>query len=204
MLNILDWFRGRSTDGRTAAELYGSIVSQARQPAFYNNFGVADVAEKRYEMIVLHTVLTLERLRACGPYGMTIAQGIVEAFVRDLDGSMRELAVGDTKVPAKVKKAAGGLFDRDMLYRDAIETSRTSDADTAMPSGADRDDMTPQALLDELIFDGRGPDRADALWQYVEQARAELSVWRIDAGQAVTTPPFPRPEANHLANKATA
>ena len=47
MLNIFDWLRGRSGEGRMATELYGSIVAQARNPLFYGSFGVADVAEKR-------------------------------------------------------------------------------------------------------------------------------------------------------------
>ncbi|MBU2534006.1 MAG: hypothetical protein KKB37_14790, partial [Alphaproteobacteria bacterium] len=121
MLNVFDWFRARSEDGRRATELYGSIVTQARQPVFYTEFDVPDVAEKRYEMIVLHMALVLERLRAFGDDAIATRQALIEAFVRDLDGSIREMAVSDTKVPAKVKKAAGGLWDRDQLYRQAFE-----------------------------------------------------------------------------------
>jgi cytochrome b pre-mRNA-processing protein 3 len=184
MLNILDWLRGRSGEGRTATELYGSIVTQARNPVFYGSFGVADVAEKRYEMIVLHIVLVLERLRGLGAQGEAISQGLVEAFVRDLDGSMREMAVSDTKVPSKVKKAAGGLLDRDVLYRSAFDGE-------VLPVKGDetRDTMTPRALISELIFDGATSPGADGVWRYTMASRQALQGWKIETSANVL--PFP-------------
>jgi cytochrome b pre-mRNA-processing protein 3 len=175
MLNFLDWFRSRSADGRTAAEIYGSIVAQARHPAFYADLGVADVAEKRYELLVLHLSLVLERLRGRGEREKAVAQGLVEEFVRDIDGSMREMAVGDTSVPRKVRKAAGGFYDRDALYRQAFD-------------GAE--DMTPTALIDELIFDGHGGLRAEQVTRYVAVARQGLADWSAGAGET-GLPPFP-------------
>lgn len=206
MLNFLDWLRGRSTDGKTAAELYGSIVTQARLPVFYTRYGIQDVAEKRYEMIVLHIVLVLERLRASGEDGGVIGQALTETFVRDLDGSMREMAVGDTKVPAKVKKAAGGLLDRDILYRQAFDGMFDSTVDsigglsaseapigTTVAEGLiDDDAMTVDNLVDELMFDGEGNARAKALAKYVVSTRALLKGWTLcDHVEAVA---FPDPE----------
>ena len=182
MLNIFDWIRGHSADGRTATELYGSIVTQARQAVFFTHFGVADVAEKRYELIVLHIVLVLERLRASGDRGMAIAQALIETFVRDLDGSIREMAVGDTKVPAKVKKAAGGLLDRDVLYRQAFEESGRDSADG----------MTTAALLNELIFDGTECRGSAATLRYALAARAQLESWTLADG--VEKLAFPKPD----------
>jgi len=184
MLNIFDWLRGHSGEAKTATELYGSIVAQARNPEFYHSFGVADVAEKRYEMIVLHIVLVLERLRGLGEHGKAISQALVEAFVRDLDGSMREMAVSDTRVPSKVKKAAGGLHDRDALYRTAFDgeaLSKTEDGD--------RDAMTPRALISELIFDGAASPEVDGMWRYAVASRQALQGWNIEAG--VNALPFP-------------
>lgn len=186
MLNFFDWLRGFSTDGRTAADLYGSIVTQGRDKAFYTTYGVPDVAEKRYEMIVLHLVLVLERLRASGARGKTIAQALTETFVRDLDGSIREMAVGDTKVPAKVRKAAGGLWDRDTLYRQVFSGE-----------SAPADGMTLHALLDELLFEGRSggssQDHAALMVNYVEASRQQLLHWRLDDGADALR--FPQPLA---------
>lgn len=64
---MLNWLRTRALDRRKAEELYGAVVAQARDPAFYRALGVADSPEGRYEMIVLHLFLLLERLRADAP-----------------------------------------------------------------------------------------------------------------------------------------
>ena len=177
MLKIFGWFRVRSKAARTATELYGSIVAQARQPTFYRDYGVLDVAEKRYEMIVLHIALVLERLRALDGAGAEIAQQLVEAFVSDLDGSIRELAVGDPKVPAHVKKAAAGLYDRDLLYRDAFDSDPQ---DHIQDHGGD---LALPDLLNELVFGGNDAPGAAALCRYTRASRLALAGWRgVDDG----------------------
>src|ERR1700746_2318369 len=52
----------RRTPRDTIACLYGTIVAQARLPAFYQIYGVPDTVNGRLEMIMLHTVLFLRRL----------------------------------------------------------------------------------------------------------------------------------------------
>ena len=40
------------------------IVAQARSPSFYRDYGVPDTVSGRFDMIVLHLVLVLRRLRS--------------------------------------------------------------------------------------------------------------------------------------------
>lgn len=188
MLNISGWFRGRSKVTEMATKLYGSIVTQARQPMFYTAYRVPDVAEKRYEMIVLHIVLVLERLRASGDEGGQVGQEVVETFVGDLDGSIREMAISDPKVPTHVKKAAAGLLDRDHLYRQAFD----ADEDGSPDHGTTRDDMTLLALLGELVFDDGNAVGAQAMTRYIRASRSALGNWTLDDG--VEKLAFARPE----------
>ena len=58
---ILKLFR-RTLRDDTIARLYGTIVAQARAPAFYQLYGVPDTVNGRLEMVMLHTVLFLRRL----------------------------------------------------------------------------------------------------------------------------------------------
>lgn len=57
------WLKERKTRHGQADKLYGSIVAQARQPAFYSHLGVPDSLEGRYEMIVLHLFLAMDACR---------------------------------------------------------------------------------------------------------------------------------------------
>ncbi len=58
---ILRLFR-RTPRVDSIACLYGTIVAQARTPAFYQVYGVPDTVNGRLEMIMLHAVLILQRL----------------------------------------------------------------------------------------------------------------------------------------------
>lgn len=112
---------GRKAQSRSQAkELYGAVVTAAREPALYARFGVPDTPEGRYGMVVLHLALLLERLRGEGPRLEELARLVAEAFVTDMDDCLRELGVGDLSVPKKVKRLAAGLYERSAAYRAAL------------------------------------------------------------------------------------
>ena len=96
-------------------------MTQARQPALFAGTGVEDTPEGRSEMIILHLFLVLERLGGEGPPGTRLGRLTAEAFVTDVDDSLREMGVGDLAVPRKVKRAAAGLYQRCHGYRLALE-----------------------------------------------------------------------------------
>jgi cytochrome b pre-mRNA-processing protein 3 len=105
---------------KKARFLYGSIVTQARSRGFYAHWGVPDTAEGRFEMIVLHLVMVLHRLRQEGAVGHRLARALTEAFAVDLDDNLREMTVGDLAVPRHVKRAVGALHERHVSYGAAL------------------------------------------------------------------------------------
>lgn len=117
---MLTWLFKRADSQRKSAELYGAVVTLARRPALYETIGIADTPEGRYEALVLHLFLVLERMKAEGHAATSHAQALLEAFVTDMDDNMREMGVGDLTVPKKVKKAAAAFYDRAEVYRAAI------------------------------------------------------------------------------------
>ncbi len=121
MLNLANWIRSRSPVGRKAAKLYGSIVTQSRKPTFYRDLGIPDTPSGRYEVLVLHMAIVLHRLKAVEKPDGPLSRALTEAFVADIDDSLREMAFGDMSVPRRVKKAAAGLMERCLAYRGAFE-----------------------------------------------------------------------------------
>ncbi len=118
---MLSWFRGRSDRQRQAKLLYGAVVAQAREPAFYRDYGVPDTLEGRYEMIVLVLFQLLERLREAGSEHEELSRVVLESLFTDVDDNMREIGIGDLSVPKKVKRAAAGFYERAVAYRAALE-----------------------------------------------------------------------------------
>jgi len=62
---MLRWLTSPNVKQATALQLYGSSVAQARQPAFYRAFGVADSIDGRFELVMLHVGLVLAGTAGC-------------------------------------------------------------------------------------------------------------------------------------------
>ena len=113
---MLGWLRQRSLTSGIGRKLYDSIVARARAEPFYRDLLVPDTPEGRLELIVLHVYLVLERLRSEGAAGNRLSRAVIEAFVTDMDDSMREFGIGDMGVPRRVKRAAAAVFERSAVY----------------------------------------------------------------------------------------
>jgi cytochrome b pre-mRNA-processing protein 3 len=89
-----------------AQELYRLLVAQARQPTFYTDCGVPDSRDGRLEMVSLHAILLMRRLRDEGRAGQELAQRLFDVMFVDIDRHVREWGVGDLSVGKHVKKLA--------------------------------------------------------------------------------------------------
>ena len=106
--------RWRSQSSRRDAvhRLYASVVEQSRHPTFYAAWGVPDSREGRLEMLNLHAMLAMRRLRGEGQEGRAVAQDLFDLMFLDLDRHLREWGVGDLSVGKKVKVLAQSFFGR--------------------------------------------------------------------------------------------
>src|SRR3989442_12960591 len=111
----------RRTPRDPIACLYGTIVAQARLPAFYQIYGVPDTVNGRLEMIMLHTVLFLRRLESEAVPIRALRQGLFDHFCRDMDDSMREMGVGDLAGPRNMRRIGGAFYGRQAAYRGRLE-----------------------------------------------------------------------------------
>jgi cytochrome b pre-mRNA-processing protein 3 len=116
---ILQLFRRTPSDD-TIARLYGAIVAQARSAAFYQLYRVPDTVNGRFEMVVLHAVLLIGRLEAEGANGRKLGQAVFDRFCSDMDGSLREMGVGDIAVPRKMKSIGEAFYGRKRAYAAAL------------------------------------------------------------------------------------
>ncbi|MBC7832547.1 MAG: ubiquinol-cytochrome C chaperone [Hyphomicrobium sp.] len=176
---MLDFLNARTDMRRKAGKIYGVIVTQARRPSFYADLGVPDTPSGRYEMVVVHLVLVLERLRSAPVAGAELPRLLVEAFIADMDDSLREMGTGDLTVPKKVRRAATGLYERSVAYQEALAT---------------RDGEALAALLREHTYAEADAQFAPRLAGYVQAAAAALAATdahHIEAGS------FEFPEVPH-------
>ena len=104
----------------TIKALYGAIVAQARMPVFYRDYGVPDTVNGRFDMIVLHLALFLDRVEVESAATRTQGQAVFDLFCREMDGHLREAGISDLKVPKEMQQMGQAFYGRQGVYREAL------------------------------------------------------------------------------------
>jgi len=119
---IFSLFR-RKSQRDTISALYGMIVAQARLPVFYREYAVADTVNGRFDLIVLHLVLVLDRLTVDGELD-PVGQAVFDRFCQDMDDNLREMGISDLKVPKEMKRMGQAFYGRSKAYIEALGDRR--------------------------------------------------------------------------------
>lgn len=105
---------------RVAREILASVSGQARMPVFYGPNRIADTVEGRTEMILLHAILVLRRLRALNEEGRRQAQVFHNVLFDHLEYGLREAGAGDFTIGRKMRTLGEGYLGRARAYDVAI------------------------------------------------------------------------------------
>lgn len=100
------------------AALWEWTTSTAREPRWYLDHDVADTIDGRFDMVALITSLLLIRMDETGLRKESAL--LTERFVDDMDGSLRDIGIGDMVVGKHVGRMVGALGGRLGAYRDAL------------------------------------------------------------------------------------
>jgi cytochrome b pre-mRNA-processing protein 3 len=109
----------RSARPDTISALYGMIVAQARLPCFYRDYAVADTVNGRFDLIILHLALVLDRLAQDAKL-RPLGQGVFDRFCQDMDHNLREMGIGDLKVPKEMQRVGEAFYGRSHAYQLAL------------------------------------------------------------------------------------
>lgn len=147
---IFEKFLGTSPQQKAIARLYEAIVRQARDPAFYLHCGVADSPEGRFDMITLHAVLVMRRLKQGDDEAHQHSQDLFDHMFADVDMNLREMGVGDMGISRRIKKMAAGFFGRLEAYDEALATDDNQMLIAALKRNLDKGGSIPEDKLVRL------------------------------------------------------
>ena len=120
-------FLARIFGGRHEREayrpLYDAVVNAGRDPAWYVAGQVPDTIDGRFDMIAALMALTLLRLEKDEERTRRPSVLLTELFIEDMDGSIRQIGIGDLMVGKHIGKMMGALGGRLTAFRGEIESS---------------------------------------------------------------------------------
>ena len=129
LLRALRRFLDLDSHDSRAVALYAAVVEQARKPVFYTAMKVPDTVDGRFDMIVLHLFLILNRFPREDRQD-PVLRAMLEEHFADMDNSLREIGVGDLSVPKKIHRMIDALYGRFETYEKAL-TGPTPEAEMA-------------------------------------------------------------------------
>lgn len=140
--------------------LYRAAAEQARQPGFYRTGGVPDSLDGRFDLLSLHLILLMRRLRTEGNAGRAMQQALFDLLAADMDRNLREMGVGDTGISRRVKAMGEAFYGRYQAY----------DAALSLPVDARQDAL--MTALDKNLYGTvpTQPEQLQRLARYVSAA----------------------------------
>lgn len=169
----------RRGDRDVAQQIYGAVVAQSRQPAFYLRYGIEDTVTGRFDILCLHVFLLSNRLAGEGdPAARALGQEVFDRFTDDVDRALREIGIGDVSVPKRKKRLIRGFY------------GQVDDFAAPLDAG---DATGLAAKADARFFGSAGDARADLLAHYMLKARDRLKAMPL-AEIAAARIEWPDPE----------
>jgi cytochrome b pre-mRNA-processing protein 3 len=168
----------KSPSKKAGERLHAAAVRQARAPDLYARMGAPDTTPGRFELLTLHVVLLLDRLKDGPADVQEVRQNLFDAYVSNLDGAIREMGVADLSVGKHMRRLGQAFYGRAQAYDTAFE---------ALP------DEAPLAeVVARVLFPAEPRPSCAALAAYVARVRAALA--RQDAvALAAGEPLWPAP-----------
>ncbi len=113
-------FRRKNPYEQAARRLYADAFMHARNPAFYSEYGVPDTIDGRFDLLLVHLFLIIERMQGEGRGGALLSQALFDVTFADMDQSLRENGIGDMGVPKHMRRMMKAFNGRMHRYRDAL------------------------------------------------------------------------------------
>src|ERR1700722_17991075 len=123
---MLNAMRQRAQTRQAAEALISALSTRARLPVFYRKFGVADTIDGRFDLLVLHAWLVLERLSQ--QKLDALAQALIDGLFIQFDEALREQGAGDMGMSRRMTKMAEAFYGRLKAYGEAADMEALADA----------------------------------------------------------------------------
>jgi len=156
---MFGWLKRENPHARAVARLYEHIVAQSRRPEFYRDLSVADSLDGRFDMLSLHVMLVMKRLKDESQDAGAFSQTLFDHMFADMDLSLREIGVSDLSVGKRVKQMGEAFLGRVAAY-DAALTGGEGALEEALVRNVYRDAAPAHEAVTRLADYVRATDEA--------------------------------------------
>ncbi|MGB4106202.1 MAG: ubiquinol-cytochrome C chaperone family protein [Alphaproteobacteria bacterium] len=117
MLNLL---RKKNPHSGPARRAYARLLECVRARVFYETYGVPDSFDGRFDLLVLHVFIVINRLAREGEQAQEFNQALFDVMFADMDQTLREMGIGDMGVPKHQRRMMKAFNGRMHAYDEAL------------------------------------------------------------------------------------
>ena len=126
---MLSMFKTKNPYAQAAHDVYAQCLSHARQPVFYQDLAVPDTFDGRFDLLLLHVYLILQRMLDENEIeAEAFNQALFDEIFKDMDQTLREMGIGDMGVPKHMRKMMKAFNGRMHAYAEAMEQGDLKEA----------------------------------------------------------------------------
>jgi cytochrome b pre-mRNA-processing protein 3 len=104
-----------------AKRLYSQLLLKTRERGFYTSYGVPDTFDGRFDLLLLHIFIVVNRMLGEGAAGHAFNQALFDVTFADMDQTLREAGIGDMGVPKHQRRMMKAFNGRMHVYEEAIK-----------------------------------------------------------------------------------
>ena len=105
-----------------AYAVYERMMQHSRSPVFYQDMGVPDSFDGRYDLLVVHAYLLFEVLNEKdGDNAAAFNQALFDQIFKHMKVTLREIGVGDVGIPKHMQKMMKAFNGRMHSYSEALQ-----------------------------------------------------------------------------------
>lgn len=171
---VFDRLFRRRRQARAAAEFFATIVERSRDSAFYRGLDVPDTLDGRFDMVVLHVVLIMRRLKGQGAAAEEWSRLLFEAMIDNFEKALTEQGVGDSGISRRIKTMARAVAGRIQVYDRALAGEGAGEGDRAL-----------EVALDNNVYGSAMEVRPEALAALAAYVRREAASLAATAAESV-------------------
>ncbi len=101
-------------------DLYACALRNTRDPVFYEEYGVPDSFDGRFDLLLVHIFIIMHLHMGREEYE-DLAQSLFDSVFKDMDQTLREMGIGDMGVPKHMKRMMKAFNGRMHSYQWAID-----------------------------------------------------------------------------------
>lgn len=156
------WKKTRRSQGEL---LCLAALNQARSHLFYQEWGIPDTLEGRFDCACLHIALLLKHIHG------SLAQAVFDSFFAYTELTLREVGVSDLRVGKQVQKCAKFFYGAMKSYHEALDQK-----------------IDLKEALFRNLFGGLAPSSIQKVVEYVKSCDHLLKEQDLEKSQSIQWP----------------